>query len=561
MSGIVGIWEWGGDPMRHLGTLERMLSTLRHRGGFGAGIVTGGSVALGHTQGSSDTSPSQPLTLAGDGRHCTLVMDGRITNASALREALGTGNTDTPPAETVLHAYLRWGTDAFRRLQGPFALAIWDSGRRTLLLARDRMGIRPLFFREETGSFIFASEIKALLAHPRVRPILDGDGLSRLLALMPARLPGSTPLKGIGEVRPGHCLTVSGKDIHSRCWWQIPCLPHRETLMDTARHLHSLLTDAVRLAAADVSAPGCLLTGDPETAVLAALVIRSSRSPYTRAADLCISSLPADLLPGCRHRETSFSPEEVLGCLTEVMRLRDMPGMAERDAAFLLSAQAMAADTRTVLSPAGAAALLGSPGGSPVQTRSAALHAALLHPALRRIIDPEACLRESLRSLLAACPADEEDSAGEARLRRQRFLHLHLADACRTEQADRMAAGLDIRLPFCHEPLVEYLWNIPPSMLQARDCAKGLLRLAMAGDLSGEVFCPGEASARSRLSSAVSAGAGARLRALCAHEDAPLWEIFSPRAVRALCDSPGVPAGMLLQLQDWLETYRVDIRI
>ncbi|TGU58671.1 asparagine synthetase B, partial [Mesorhizobium sp. M00.F.Ca.ET.186.01.1.1] len=109
--------------------------------------------------------------------------------------------------EVLLHCYLEWGTNCLAKLNGIFAFAIWDERAQRLFVARDRMGVKPLFYAQRGSSFLFASELKALLAHPDVKPELSREGLAEVFGISPARTPGHGVFHQVHEVRPGCFLT------------------------------------------------------------------------------------------------------------------------------------------------------------------------------------------------------------------------------------------------------------------------------------------------------------------------------------------------------------------
>ena len=208
MCGIVGILEQAADDALRL-HVQRMTDTLRHRGPDDGGIWTDAAAgaALGHRRlAVLDLSPAghQPMHSA-SGRH-VIVFNGEIYNHLALRRQLPEqtwrGHSDT---ETLLACVETWGLEiALRRCVGMFAFAVWDCQERTLLLARDRMGEKPLYYGWQDGVFFFASELKAITAHPRFRPEIDRDALTLLLHYNYIPAPHSI-YKGIRKLRPG-CL-------------------------------------------------------------------------------------------------------------------------------------------------------------------------------------------------------------------------------------------------------------------------------------------------------------------------------------------------------------------
>ena len=203
IAGILGV-DTGQD------TLQQMLSSMAPRGPDGQGIYREGDCTLLHRRLAiiDPHGGRQPMAYTQGKELYVLVYNGELYNTEYLRRELVSlghrfeGHSDT---EVVLHAFVQWGETCVEKLNGIFAFAVWEAGAKRLFLARDRIGVKPLFFREEQGSLIFASEIKTILRHPAAAPKLDREGAAQLLLLGPGRLPGSGVFHGIREVEPGYC--------------------------------------------------------------------------------------------------------------------------------------------------------------------------------------------------------------------------------------------------------------------------------------------------------------------------------------------------------------------
>src|SRR5579871_5370940 len=181
MCGIAGILHSDGAPASAV-RLKAMTDALAHRGPDGEDQVTYGPVGLGHRRlAIIDLSPlaRQPMVTR-DGRY-TLTYNGEIYNFQELRAELaarGLGFSSRSDSEVLLLALATWGVDALRRLNGIFAFALWDRDTETLTLARDRFGVKPLYYADVKGTFLFASEIKGILAHGAISASLDPQGLA-----------------------------------------------------------------------------------------------------------------------------------------------------------------------------------------------------------------------------------------------------------------------------------------------------------------------------------------------------------------------------------------------
>jgi asparagine synthase (glutamine-hydrolysing) len=252
-----------------------MVSKLRHRGPDGRGVHTDGCLGLGHARLSiiDVAGGGQPMS---NGDHSLwITFNGEIFNYLELREELqkkGHRFATKSDTEVILHLYQEYGEDCVRSMNGQWAFAIWDGKNRTLFLSRDRMGIRPLFYTTVDRTLLFASEIKALLTHPAVRPQLDLIGLDQIFTFW-CTLPPRTAFRGIFELPPGHSMTVRNGQLSVKRYWQLSYGgedPARSPA-SYAEELRELLRDATQIRLrADVPV-GAYLSGGIDSTVIASL--------------------------------------------------------------------------------------------------------------------------------------------------------------------------------------------------------------------------------------------------------------------------------------------------
>lgn len=285
MCGIAGIFHLTTpkpvDPAR----IERMCEAMAHRGPDGQGIWTGPGVGLGHLRlAIIDVAGSPQPMAASDGR-AMLVFNGEIYNYRELREELrsfgATFRTDGD-SEVILAAWQRWGPDCVTRLHGMFAFAIYDATDRTLFLARDRLGVKPLFYaRLSDGSLAFASELKGLLAHPLLRREVDPLAIEDYLAW------GYVPdyrsiLTGVQKLPAGHSLLLR----HNAAvpepgqWWDVSFADRRQgRAADLEAELLHLLRQAVTSRMVSDVPLGAFLSGGVDSSSVVALMAEASRGP------------------------------------------------------------------------------------------------------------------------------------------------------------------------------------------------------------------------------------------------------------------------------------------
>jgi asparagine synthase (glutamine-hydrolysing) len=280
MCGIVGIYSRDGVLKSPDVLLKRMLARIQYRGPDESGIYVNSHAALGSVRLSIiDIQSGQQPLCSPDGKHW-IVFNGEIFNYIELKaELIKLGHTFRTESDTevLLNAYLEYGPACLNKLNGQFVFAIWDNEKKELFLARDRAGIRPLFYTKTTDSFIFGSEIKILFEHPEVRAEIDPVAMSQVFTFWSAISP-RTVFKDIYEVPPGHFLKISrGLNPVIQPFWSLkfPVGPEgrfKGSIDEAAEQLEYLLTDAVRLRMrADVQV-AAYLSGGLDSSATTALI-------------------------------------------------------------------------------------------------------------------------------------------------------------------------------------------------------------------------------------------------------------------------------------------------
>ena len=282
MCGIAGYH--GGDFSTEQGAdyLSRMIAALRHRGPDGEGVLVRGDTGLAHTRLSIVGLADGAQPMVSDDVDIAVSFNGEIFNYVELREDLRTRGhrfRTTSDTEVLLKAYAAKGDDCLADLNGDFAFALHDARSNTLLLARDRMGVRPLFYTEYRGALFFASEIKALLALPGMTAEIDPFALDQIFTLW-CPLPPRTAYRGIYELPPGHLMLVRDGARTIRPWWQLSYpdrtdVPPARPIGEHVEELRALLSDATRIRLrADVPV-GAYLSGGLDSSLISALAART----------------------------------------------------------------------------------------------------------------------------------------------------------------------------------------------------------------------------------------------------------------------------------------------
>lgn len=286
MCGIVGICNLQAGSAPQEATLRQMLALIRHRGPDQFGIYLDHHVGLGNARLSIIDLHSGQQPITNEDETLWIVFNGEIFNYRELRrelEAYGHRFSTNSDTEVILHLYEQAGPACLNRLNGQFAFAIWNTRTQTLFLARDRVGICPLYYTQVGDTLIFGSEIKAMLGDPRVRAELDPVALDQTFTYW-SPLPPRTIFRGIVSLAPGHSLTACGGAFKLAAYWSL-AFPAADEAHGKARpeaeyaeELRELLRDATRIRLrADVPV-GAYLSGGLDSSTIAALIRSDSDS-------------------------------------------------------------------------------------------------------------------------------------------------------------------------------------------------------------------------------------------------------------------------------------------
>ncbi|GAA1289416.1 asparagine synthetase B [Planotetraspora silvatica] len=526
MCGISGWVDYERDLQQARGTAQAMVDTMACRGPDAEGLWLSPHAALGHRRLAiiDIEGGRQPMIAEEDGRPiAVLTYSGEAYNFHELRDELkqrGHRFRTSSDTEVVLEAYLEWGEDFVTRLNGMYAFAIWDTRREELLLVRDRMGIKPLYYYPTPTGVLFGSEPKAILANPLARPVVDADGLRELLAFV--KTPENAVFRGMYEVRPGQIVRIRREGLSKRRYWQLESREHTDDLETTVRTVRDLLDDIVtRQLISDV--PLCtLLSGGLDSSVVTALAaralegqdkVRSFSVDFTGYAenfqpdemrDTPDTPYVHDLVRhvGSEHADIILESADLMDPAVRdaVLRARDLPiGIGDMDTSLYLLFKAIRSHSTVALSGESADEVFGGyrwfhdpeavnsgtfPWLAGVGLAGHTSRGHFLEEHLLRKLDIPAYRADSYQQALAEVPRLSGETGLERRMREVSYLHLTRFVQILLDRKDRMsmAVGLEVRVPFCDHRLVDYVFNAPWSMKTFDGREKSLLRAA-AGDV------------------------------------------------------------------------------
>lgn len=522
MCGIGGFVDYERDARRGGPILHGMKRTLTPRGPDAEGTYFDEDAALVHRRLIVIDPEGGKQPMHSPDRNTIIIYNGELYNTPELRTELMSrghefvGHSDT---EVLLHAYLEWKTDAFSRLNGIFAFAIWEKRERRLTLCRDRLGVKPLFFAPIRNGLTFGSTIDTVLCHPEIEPVIDEDGLRTLLLLGPARPPESGVFRQIKSLLPGHFAVLTPENFTVHVYWQLEAHEHEDDLPTTIERTHTLICDATRRQLVSDVPLACFLSGGLDSSILSMLAAKDyaargetlhtwsvdyrdndkyfTKSIFQPNSDDSYIDQMVDFL-GTHHHRVVLEPEALCAALLPATDARALPGMADVDSSLLLFCAAVKRGGTTVcLSGECADELFG---GYPWYhreeilfedtfpwSRSVGLRLGLLTPDAVR--NGEEFVRQHYHDTCDRAPKLSSDDKKAARMREMFVLNLDWFMATLLDRKDRMSmySGLEVRVPFCDHRIVEYAYNMPWDFKSLEGREKGIVRRAFADELPKEI--------------------------------------------------------------------------
>lgn len=525
MCGIAGWYDKSLNMREADDILREMSVSMKRRGPDDSGIFIENPVSLIHRRLAviDVENGKQPMTKNTGEDSYTIVYNGELYNTPELREELKQNgysfktNSDT---EVVLTSYIHWGKDCVYKLNGIFAFAVWDGKNRQLFLARDRIGVKPLFFYEYNSGLIFASEVKTLLKNPLFSPHVDEQGLCELFLIGPGRTLGQGIYKGVGELLPGEYAVYDGKGMVRERYFTLRAHEHESDTLTSIKEVRELLIDSIeRQLVSDVPLC-CFLSGGLDSSIISYVAAEHNRrnglkpidtysvdytdndkyfrkSLFQPTPDSEFIGTMVDYI-GSEHHSVTINNYDLFKALTDAVDARDFPGMVDVDSSLLLFCGKMKEDFTVGLSGECADELFG---GYPWYHNKEILFDDNF-PWSRSLDIRRSILRKDFlprgdeyvrQRYLDTCSSTEKlksDNRLEARMREMFSLNFHWFMQTLLDRKDRtsMYNGFEVRVPFCDYRIVDYAFNLPWSMKALNGREKGIVRAAFRGLLPDSII-------------------------------------------------------------------------
>jgi asparagine synthase (glutamine-hydrolysing) len=614
MCGITGWIDYTTNVQAKREAIQQMTKCLAKRGPDDDNTWLQTHVAFGHRRLAvvDIEGGKQPMSRTQQDTTYTISYNGELYNTEDIRkELLKRGHTFQSHSDTevLLKAYIEWEEECVHHLNGIFAFAIWDEKKEQVFIARDRLGVKPLFYKKEYGKLYFASELKAILAHPDVKAEIGYDGLAEVFGLGPSRSPGHGVFHGIEELRPGHVLTFSKNGLKKWRYWNVKSEQHTDSFDETVEKVRFLVEDAItRQLVSDV--PLCtFLSGGVDSSAITAIAAKAferegrgqlhtysidyeDNEKYFKAnafqpnadgpwIDLMTHTFQTE------HHRCVIDNETLYNHLTEAVHVRDLPGMADVDSSLLWFCREIKKDFVVSLSGECADEIFGGypwfhreedlKSKSFPWMRSTNLREQLLKEEWRQKLRLKEYVQQRYEDTVNETPALEGESPLEAKRRQLFYMNMVWFMTTLLDRKDRMSMGasLEVRVPFADHRLVEYVWNIPWEMKMHNNREKGLLRKALEGILPEDILYRKKSPYPKTHHPQYTASVARWLQEILEDKSSLLHEFFDRKQLQEIVTSEGkafdVPwfgqlmtgpqlLAHLAQIHTWFKHYNISIK-
>lgn len=610
MCGIAGWFDNNKNLNEEQKTIDAMSQSIARRGPDDSGIFLNKSVCLIHRRLAviDVENGKQPMTKNHNNRTCTIVYNGELYNTAELREELkiqGYTFSTTSDTEVVLAAFMRWGKDCVYKFNGIFAFAIWDEDEKKLFIARDRIGVKPLFFYQYREGFIFASEIACLLKNPTVKPEIDEKGLYEIFLIGPGRTLGQGIFKGIGELLPGECAVYDGKVLNRYRYFTLKAKEHTSDEKQTINEVRDLVTDSIeRQLVSDVPLC-CFLSGGLDSSIISYVAAKYNerhglkpvdtysvdytdnekffrKSLFQPTPDSEFIGIMADEIHS-EHHSVTIDNVDLFNALTSALEARNVPGMVDVDSSLLLFCKKIKEDFTVGLSGECADELFG---GYPWYHNKDILFddnfpwsrsLDIRHSILKKDFLPKG--NEYVRQrYLDTCNSTDKlstDTPLDARMREMFSLNFYWFMQTLLDRKDRMSMynGLEVRVPFCDYRIVEYAYNLPWKLKAFNGREKGIVRAAFRGLLPDTIVDRKKSPYPKTHNPLYFNLCASKVKEILNDKTSPLYDILDKDGIENIIENPDTISSpwygqlmkapqilaYIIQLDHWFRNYSVNI--
>ncbi len=518
MSGIFGWIDYEGINDFEIKGFNAMDGALSKRGANSSFIQIQNAL-LGQRQNYYIENPINKRI--GD-KEYIIVFSGKIFNSDEIKRELIEKNyifENSCDEEILLYAYIEWGVNSVHKLNGNFAYAIWNTYEQKLFLARDRIGIMPLFYHKYNNGIIFGSEIKAIMASGIVKAQIDNLGIKQLLLLGPSRCAGCGVIKGVEELAPAEFLIADKDSYRINVYWKPTAKPFKDNLNQTVETTRELITDSINRQLNGDKAPACFLSGGLDSSIITAVAAKKFKEKEIELNTYSVDYKDNDIyfkensfqsardnyyidimqaFTGSKHKYFVLDNIDVAKRIFDAGLTRDLPGMADIDSSLLLLCEKVKQEKDICMSGECADEFFGGypwyhneellyrenfPWINGLDVRINLFNLGILGR------ENEEFVYEQYKKTVNYTDYLPSDDKHERRIREMFMLNYYWFMQTLLDRTDRMSAysGLEVRVPFCDNKIIDYAFNMPWEYKTLRGREKGIMREAFKDLLPKEV--------------------------------------------------------------------------
>ena len=598
MCGIAGMIDEFHSLENQYNTFKKMIASMKHRGPTDDGMHVEDHIALLHARLAitDDEKGKQPMHY----KQYIIVYNGECYNTDDLKNDLSEKGYEfktTCDTEVVLKMYAHYKEKCLDLIEGIFSFAIYDTNEKTLFLARDPMGVKPLFYTFVDNIFLFASEMKTLFAHPEVLPILDEHGIHQIAYLGPGRIEGSGVFKNIYELKGGEYGIYSKDGFHIHSYFELSNSKHKDDYPTTIQKVKEMIADSIEKQLISDKRLGCLLSGGLDSSIIVSIASKYYEKQKKKLSTFSLEFesnedyfspnfyQPSNDVPyidlmvkkfNTNHTVIKLSNQDLLDALYKSVDARDLPGMADIDSSLLCFCEKLKEHVDVILSGECADEIFGGyPWYKEFNTtfpwmKNLDYRNSILNECYQ--IDYKQYISELYHSSITKAPIHEDDTNEDIAYKQLMYLHLHWFMQTLIDRKDRMcmANSLEARVPYCNPKIIDYVYSIPTLYKNKDSQEKSILREAMKDYLPVEILERKKSPFPKTYHPDYLRALRTELLKLRNHE--PVWKIFNRNEALKLCtiesDIPWYGQLMktpqtiayLLQVNYWLKKYEIIIQ-
>lgn len=603
------------ERIKNSNIINKMTESLSNNSYNFSNVYTNNYVALGYVKNNiaEHLTETQPLTYTYNSNEYVITYSGKLYNQKEIKETLEkqgfTFNTSSE-AETILVAYIAYNEKCLEILNGVFAFAIYSKKDNSLFLARDRLGIKPLFYTIQNNTLIFGSEIKMILKHPKVKAVVGEKELMEIMALGPAHTPGYTFFKNIYEIKAGHFATYSGINFNTHCYWDLKTEKCEDDVYTAISKTKELVTNSLkRQIVSDI--PVCsMLSGGLDSSVLTYLAKEELSTlstfsidftgndtsfisnSYQPTQDSTYVKLMSEFLD-TKHTSIYFKNKELFANLKNSMIARDMPGMADIDSSMYVFCKAISdSGFKTCISGECSDEIFG---GYPWYYKeklvnytsfpwalSDNIRSNLLKQDICTHYDVKEYIKESYNNTLKNVELNSNNEF-ENKFRKTNYLTIKWFMNTLIERTDRVsnATGLEVRVPFADYKLFEYVYNVPAKyklglVHNSEPVEKYLLRKAFENNLPKEIVYRKKSPFPKTYSNDYLMLVENEVKNIISDKERPLNQVINREYLNQILETKGAnlkenwfgqlmtypqTLAYLIQIDMWLEEYNLKLEV